>query len=84
MTHRCYYNLDGVIYAEEPVGWRPIATLGEVETADDFERLTGARPQVFVEDCRACGRPALLIVDEDKGVCVDCQGATGTGGDSVN
>jgi hypothetical protein len=82
--HRSYYNLDGVIHAREPAGWIAVANLGEVKTADDFERLTGSRHQVFVEDCRACNRPALLFVDEDGGLCVDCQGGGRVGEDAVN
>jgi hypothetical protein len=74
LTHRSYYNLDGVIYAQQQTGWRPVSSLGDVDTVEDFERLTGSRPQVFVQDCLVCGRPALLFVDEDNGVCVDCQG----------
>jgi len=83
-THRAYYNLDGVIYAQEPAGWSPVAALGDVETADDFERMTGSRPQLFVEVCRGCGRPALLIVDQDDGFCAECQGEGGEEDAAVN
>ena len=76
-THGAYYNLDGVIYAQEPAGWSPVAALGDVETADDVERMTGSRARLFVEDCRASGRPALLIVDQDDGICAGCQGEGG-------
>jgi hypothetical protein len=62
MTHRSYYNLDGIIFAKEPVAWRAIATLGEVETADDFERLTGARPN----DLLYASLPSAVVFERPK------------------
>jgi hypothetical protein len=67
-----FYNRDGIIIATPPLTWRLGAMLGMVETADDFEMLTGQRPEVFLEDCRVCGQPALLFMNYDDGVCVDC------------
>ena len=66
-----FYNLDGVFITDSLV-WRVVERLGTVETADDFERLTGQRVQLFVQDCRVCERPALLLVEHDDGVCVEC------------
>jgi len=68
-----FYSLDAVYIATVPPEWRLVDKLGTVERADDFERLTGRRPEVFVEDCRVCGQPALLLVEHDDGVCFDCQ-----------
>ena len=67
-----FYNLDGVFIATAPMIWRLIEKLGTVETAGDFERLTGRRPELFVQDCRICERSALLLVEHDDGICVDC------------
>ena len=67
-----FYNLDGVFIATTPLVWRLVEMLGTVKTADDFERLTGRRPELFLQDCRICERPALLLVEHDDGVCVDC------------
>ncbi|HKQ99870.1 MAG TPA: hypothetical protein VJT09_04305 [Pyrinomonadaceae bacterium] len=68
-----FYNLDAVYIATVPPEWRLVEKLGTVETADDFERLTGKRPELFIEDCRLCGQPALLLIEHDDGICVDCQ-----------
>ena len=67
-----FYSLDGIYIATAPLLWRLVETLGMVETADDFEMLTGQRPELFLEDCRVCGQPALLLMNYDDGVCVDC------------
>ena len=67
-----FYNRDGVFVATPPLMWRLGEMLGMVETADDFEMLTGQRPEIFLEDCRVCGQPALLLMNYDDGVCVDC------------
>ena len=67
-----FYSLDGVFIATAPMVWRQVETLGTVETADDFERLTGRRPEIFLQDCRVCEQPALLLMEYDDGVCVDC------------
>lgn len=68
-----FYNLDGVYIATVPPEWSLGEMLGTVERADDFERLTGRRPAVFIEDCRVCGLPALLLVEHDDGICVNCR-----------
>ena len=67
-----FYNLDGIYIATVPTEWRLVEALGTVERADDFERVTGRRPEIFLEDCRVCGQPALLLMEHDDGVCVDC------------
>lgn len=71
--HFLFYNLEGIYIATVPAEWRLVEPLGTVERADDFEKLTGLRPEIFVEDCRLCGQPALLLVNHDGGVCVDCR-----------
>lgn len=68
-----FYSLDGIFIATAPLMWRLVETLGMVEGADDFERLTGRRPELFLEDCRVCGQRALLLINYDDGVCVDCR-----------
>jgi hypothetical protein len=68
-----FYSLDGIYVATVPPEWRLVEMLGTVERASDFERMTGRRPQLFLEDCSVCGQPALLLVEHDDGVCVDCQ-----------
>lgn len=68
-----FYNLDGIYIATVPAEWRLVEKLGTVEGADDFERLTGRRPEIFIEDCRLCGQSALLLVNYDDGICVDCR-----------
>ena len=71
-TTHMFYNLDAVYIATPPPEWSLVEKLGTVERADDFEKLTGRRPEIFVEDCRVCGLPALLLVEHDDGVCFDC------------
>ena len=68
-----FYNLDGIVIATVPPGWQLVEALGMVEAVDDFEKLTGRRPELFLMDCRVCRQPALLLVEHDGGVCVDCQ-----------
>ena len=80
-----FYNPDGIYIYDGPREFLRVEDLGEVETADDFERLTGHQPQLFFQDCRICGQPALLLVEHDDGVCVDCQPERGEEGiDYVN
>ncbi|HVF48805.1 MAG TPA: hypothetical protein VNA19_01885 [Pyrinomonadaceae bacterium] len=68
-----FYNLEAIYIATAPTEWRLVEMLGTLETADEFERLTGRRPEIFIENCRACGQPALLLVNHDEGICVDCR-----------
>jgi hypothetical protein len=75
-----FYNLDGIYIATVPPEWRLVEALGTVERANDFERLTGCRPQLFLEDCRICEQPALLLVEHDDGVCVECRPEEGDEG----
>lgn len=74
-----FYNRDAIFIATPPLTWRLGEMLGMVETADDFEMLTGQRPEIFHEDCRVCGQPALLLMKYDDGVCVDCRSDEGSG-----
>lgn len=68
-----FYNLDGIYIATVPEEWRIVEKVGAVETGDDFERMTGRRPELFWEDCRICRQPALLLLEHDEGICVECR-----------
>ena len=79
-TREHFYKMDGMLIAHASTGlikYELLDEIGPIESVADFERFTGLLPVVFVDDCRRCGEPEMMLVTSHDGLCVACRRAGG-------
>src|SRR6266404_2580785 len=63
-----FYTDNGIPCEGVGKDWLLLQELGEIDTADDFEALTGIRAVAFFDLCDDCG----LVKAVDMPVCINC------------